>query len=228
MEYFYDILNEVASKLTENGRVELVVTLFVVGSCVSLVSACAFAAAGHVRPSLFVVFFIGGLAVGHYFLSSLLPVPESFLHEEKLFNAVSSFVLFFALIALYAVFLMLLGLSQGEKRSKKAMGKEDCESFYGRTKRLSGRVEEFALPVFKIETRKLDEVKKYAAINFKSIKEIISETEENCPDIVREKLKEIKAKTDGFSGVCDAPVAVFNEFLPVLLKTWAKYACFAS
>lgn len=227
MEYFYDILKEVASKLTENGRVELVVTLFVVGSCVSLVSACAFAAAGRVRPSLFVVFFIGGLAVGHYFLSSLLPVPESFLHEEKLFNAVSSFVLFFALIALYAVFLMLLGLSQGEKRSKKT-GEEDCESFYGRTKRLSGRVEEFALPVFKIETRKLDEVKKYAAINFKSIKEIISETEENCPDIVREKLKEIKAKTDGFSGVCDAPVAVFNEFLPVLLKTWAKYACFAS
>lgn len=227
MEYFYDILNEVASKLTENGRVELVVTLFVVGSCVSLVSACAFAAAGRVRPSLFVVFFIGGLAVGHYFLSSLLPVPESFLHEEKLFNAVSSFVLFFALIALYAVFLMLLGLSQGEKRSKKA-GEEDCESFCGRTKRLSGRVEEFALPVFKIETRKLDEVKKYAAINFKSIKEIISETEENCPDIVREKLKEIKAKTDGFSGVCDAPVAVFNEFLPFLLKTWAKYACFAS
>lgn len=227
MEYFYDILNEVASKLTENGRVELVVTLFVVGSCVSLVSACAFAAAGRVRPSLFVVFFIGGLAVGHYFLSSLLPVPESFLHEEKLFNAVSSFVLFFALIALYAVFLMLLGLSQGEKRSKKA-GEEDCESFCGRTKRLSGRVEEFALPVFKIETRKLDEVKKYAAINFKSIKEIISETEENCPDIVREKLKEIKAKTDGFSGVCDAPVAVFNEFLPVLLKTWAKYACLAS
>ena len=227
MEYFYDILNEVASKLTENGRVELVVTLFVVGSCVSLVSACAFAAAGRVRPSIFVVFFIGGLAVGHYFLSSLLPVPESFLHEEKLFNAVSSFVLFFALIALYAVFLMLLGLSQGEKRSKKA-GEEDCESFCGRTKRLSGRVEEFALPVFKIETRKLDEVKKYAAINFKSIKEIISETEENCPDIVREKLKEIKAKTDGFSGVCDAPVAVFNEFLPVLLKTWAKYACLAS
>ena len=227
MEYFYDILNEVASKLTENGRVELVVTLFVVGSCVSLVSACAFAAAGRVRPSLFVVFFIGGLAVGHYFLSSLLPVPESFLHEEKLFNAVSSFVLFFALIALYAVFLMLLGLSQGEKRSKKT-GEEDCESFCGRTKRLSGRVEEFALPVFKIETRKLDEVKKYAAINFKSIKEIISETEENCPDIVREKLKEIKAKTDGFSGVCDAPVAVFNEFLPVLLKTWAKYACLAS
>lgn len=227
MEYFYDILNEVASKLTENGRVELVVTLFVVGSCVSLVSACAFAAAGRVRPSIFVVFFIGGLAVGHYFLSSLLPVPESFLHEEKLFNAVSSFVLFFALIALYAVFLMLLGLSQGEKRSKKT-GEEDCESFCGRTKRLSGRVEEFALPVFKIETRKLDEVKKYAAINFKSIKEIISETEENCPDIVREKLKEIKAKTDGFSGVCDAPVAVFNEFLPVLLKTWAKYACFAS
>ena len=89
-------------------------------------------------------------------------------------------------------------------------------------------MEEFALPVFKIETRKLDEVKKYAAINFKSIKEIISETEENCPDIVREKLKEIKAKTDGFSGVCDAPVAVFNEFLPVLLKTWAKYACLAS
>ena len=227
MEYFYDILNEVASKLTENGRVELVVTLFVVGSCVSLVSACAFAAAGRVRPSIFVVFFIGGLAVGHYFLSSLLPVPESFLHEEKLFNAVSSFVLFFALIALYAVFLMLLGLSQGEKRSKKA-GEEDCESFCGRTKRLSGRVEEFALPVFKIETRKLDEVKKYAAINFKSIKEIISETEENCPDIVREKLKEIKAKTDGFSGVCDAPVAVFNEFLPVRLKTWAKYACLAS
>lgn len=227
MEYFYDILNEVASKLTENGRVELVVTLFVVGSCVSLVSACAFAAAGRVRPSLFVVFFIGGLAVGHYFLSSLLPVPESFLHEESLFNAVSSFVLFFALIALYAVFLMLLGLSQGEKRSKKTGG-EDCESFCGRTKRLSGRVEEFALPVFKIETRKLDEVKKYAAINFKSIKEIISETEENCPDIVREKLKEIKAKTDGFSGVCDAPVAVFNEFLPVLLKTWAKYACLAS
>ena len=227
MEYFSNILNEVASKLTENGRVELVVTLFVVGSCVSLVSACAFAAAGRVRPSLFVVFFIGGLAVGHYFLSSLLPVPESFLHEEKLFNAVSSFVLFFALIALYAVFLMLLGLSQGEKRSKKP-GEEDCESFYGRTKRLSGRVEEFALPVFKIETRKLDEVKKYAAINFKSIKEIISETEENCPDIVREKLKEIKAKTDGFSGVCDAPVAVFNEFLPVLLKTWAKYACLAS
>lgn len=227
MEYFYDILNEVASKLTENGRVELVVTLFVVGSCVSLVSACAFAAAGRVRPSLFVVFFIGGLAVGHYFLSSLLPVPESFLHEEKLFNAVSSFVLFFALIALYAVFLMLLGLSQGEKRSKKT-GEEDCESFCGRTKRLSGRVEEFALPVFKIETRKLDEVKKYAAINFKSIKEIISETEENCPDIVREKLKEIKAKTDGFSGVCDAPVAVFNEFLPFLLKTWAKYACLAS
>ena len=227
MEYFSDILNEVASKLTENGRVELVVTLFVVGSCVSLVSACAFAAAGRVRPSLFVVFFIGGLAVGHYFLSSLLPVPESFLHEEKLFNAVSSFVLFFALIALYAVFLMLLGLSQGEKRSKKT-GEEDCESFCGRTKRLSGRVEEFALPVFKIETRKLDEVKKYAAINFKSIKEIISETEENCPDIVREKLKEIKAKTDGFSGVCDAPVAVFNEFLPVLLKTWAKYACLAS
>ena len=227
MEYFYDILNEVASKLTENGRVELVVTLFVVGSCVSLVSACAFAAAGRVRPSLFVVFFIGGLAVGHYFLSSLLPVPESFLHEESLFNAVSSFVLFFALIALYAVFLMLLGLSQGEKRSKKTGG-EDCESFCGRTKRLSGRVEEFALPVFKIETRKLDEVKKYAAINFKSIKEIISETEENCPDIVREKLKEIKAKTDGFSGVCNAPVAVFNEFLPVLLKTWAKYACFAS
>ena len=227
MEYFYDILNEVASKLTENGRVELVVTLFVIGSCVSLVSACAFAAAGRVRPSIFVVFFIGGLAVGHYFLSSLLPVPESFLHEEKLFNAVSSFVLFFALIALYAVFLMLLGLSQGEKRSKKT-GEEDCESFCGRTKRLSGRVEEFALPVFKIETRKLDEVKKYAAINFKSIKEIISETEENCPDIVREKLKEIKAKTDGFSGVCDAPVAVFNEFLPVLLKTWAKYACLAS
>lgn len=227
MEYFYDILNDVASKLTENGRVELVVTLFVVGSCVSLVSACAFAAAGRVRPSIFVVFFIGGLAVGHYFLSSLLPVPESFLHEEKLFNAVSSFVLFFALIALYAVFLMLLGLSQGEKRSKKT-GEEDCESFCGRTKRLSGRVEEFALPVFKIETRKLDEVKKYAAINFKSIKEIISETEENCPDIVREKLKEIKAKTDGFSGVCDAPVAVFNEFLPVLLKTWAKYACLAS
>lgn len=227
MEYFYDILNEVASKLTENGRVELVVTLFAVGSCVSLVSACAFAAAGRVRPSLFVVFFIGGLAVGHYFLSSLLPVPESFLHEEKLFNAVSSFVLFFALIALYAVFLMLLGLSQGEKRSKKT-GEEDCESFCGRTKRLSGRVEEFALPVFKIETRKLDEVKKYAAINFKSIKEIISETEENCPDIVREKLKEIKAKTDGFSGVCDAPVSVFNEFLPVLLKTWAKYACLAS
>lgn len=227
MEYYYDILNEVASKLTENGRVELVVTLFVVGSCVSLVSACAFAAAGRVRPSIFVVFFIGGLAVGHYFLSSLLPVPESFLHEEKLFNAVSSFVLFFALIALYAVFLMLLGLSQGEKRSKKT-GKEDCESFCGRTKRLSGRVEEFALPVFKIETRKLDEVKKYAAINFKSIKEIISETEENCPDIVREKLKEIRAKTDGFSGVCDAPVAVFNEFLPVLLKTWAKYACLAS
>lgn len=227
MEYFSDILNEVASKLTENGRVELVVTLFVVGSCVSLVSACAFAAAGRVRPSLFVVFFIGGLAVGHYFLSSLLPVPESFLHEEKLFNAVSSFVLFFALIALYAVFLMLLGLSQGEKRSKKN-GEDDCESFCGRTKRLSGRVEEFALPVFKIETRKLDEVKKYAAINFKSIKEIISETEENCPDIVREKLKEIKAKTDGFSGVCDAPVAVFNEFLPVLLKTWAKYACLAS
>ena len=227
MEYFSDILNEVASKLTENGRVELVVTLFVVGSCVSLVSACAFAAAGRVRPSLFVVFFIGGLAVGHYFLSSLLPVPESFLHEEKLFNAVSSFVLFFALIALYAVFLMLLGLSQGEKRSKKTGG-EDCESFCGRTKRLSGRVEEFALPVFKIETRKLDEVKKYAAINFKSIKEIISETEENCPDIVREKLKEIKAKTDGFSGVCDAPVAVFNEFLPFLLKTWAKYACLAS
>ena len=227
MEYFYDILNEVASKLTENGRVEFVVTLFVVGSCVSLVSACAFAAAGRVRPSLFVVFFIGGLAVGHYFLSSLLPVPESFLHEEKLFNAVSSFVLFFALIALYAVFLMLLGLSQGEKRSKKT-GEEDCESFCGRTKRLSGKVEEFALPVFKIETRKLDEVKKYAAINFKSIKEIISETEENCPDIVREKLKEIKAKTDGFNGVCDAPVAVFNEFLPFLLKTWAKYACFAS
>ncbi len=227
MEYFYDILNEVASKLTENGRVELVVTLFVVGSCVSLVSACAFAAAGRVRPSIFVVFFIGGLAVGHYFLSSLLPVPESFLHEEKLFNAVSSFVLFFALIALYAVFLMLLGLSQGEKRSKKT-GEEDCESFCGRTKRLSGRVEEFALPVFKIETRKLDEVKKYAEINFKSIKEIISETEENCPDIVREKLKEIKAKTDGFSGVCDAPVAVFNEFLPFLLKTWAKYACLAS
>lgn len=227
MEYFYDILNEIASKLTENGRVELVVTLFVVGSCVSLVSACAFAAAGRVRPSLFVVFFIGGLAVGHYFLSSLLPVPESFLHEEKLFNAVSSFVLFFALIALYAVFLMLLGLSQGEKRNKKTR-EEDGESFCGRTKRLSGRVEEFALPVFKIETRKLDEVKKYAAINFKSIKEIISETEENCPDIVREKLKEIKAKTDGFSGVCDAPVAVFNEFLPVLLKTWAKYACLAS
>ncbi len=227
MEYFYDILNEVASKLTENGRVELVVTLFVVGSCVSLVSACAFAAAGRVRPSIFVVFFIGGLAVGHYFLSSLLPVPESFLHEEKLFNAVSSFVLFFALIALYAVFLMLLGLSQGEKRSKKTGG-EDCESFCGRTKRLSGRVEEFALPVFKIETRKLDEVKKYAAINFKSIKEIISETEENCPDVVREKLKEIRAKTDRFNGVCDAPVAVFNEFLPVLLKTWAKYACLAS
>ena len=227
MEYFYDILNEVASKLTENGRVELVVTLFVVGSCVSLVSACAFAAAGRVRPSLFVVFFIGGLAVGHYFLSSLLPVPESFLHEEKLFNAVSSFVLFFALIALYAVFLMLLGLSQGEKRSKKT-GEEDCESFCGREKKLSGRVEEFALPVFKIETRKLDEVKKYAAINFKSIKEIISETEENCPDVVREKLKEIRAKTDRFNGVCDAPVAVFNEFLPFLLKTWAKYACLAS
>ena len=89
-------------------------------------------------------------------------------------------------------------------------------------------MEEFALPVFKIETKKLDEVKKYAAINFKSIKEIISETEENCPDIVREKLKEIRAKTDRFSGVCDAPVAVFNEFLPFLLKTWAKYACFAS
>ena len=98
MEYLSDILNEVASKLTENGRVELVVTLFVVGSCVSLVSSCAFAAAGRVRPSLFVVFFIGGLAVGHYFLSSLLPAPASFLHEEKLFNAVSSFVLFFALI----------------------------------------------------------------------------------------------------------------------------------
>lgn len=227
MEYFYDILNEVASKLTENGRVELVVTLFIVGSCVSLVSACAFAAAGRVRPSLFVVFFIGGLAVGHYFLSSLLPVPESFLHEEKLFNAVSSFVLFFALIALYAVFLMLLGLSQGEKRNKKAR-EEDRESFNGRTRRLSGKVEEFALPVFKIETRKLDEVKKYAAINFKSIKEIISETEENCPDIVRERLKEIRAKTDGFNGVCDAPVAVFNEFLPFLLKTWAKYACLAS
>lgn len=227
MEYLSDILNEVASKLTENGRVELVVTLFVVGSCVSLVSSCAFAAAGRVRPSLFVVFFITALAVGHYFLSSLLPVPESFLHEEKLFNAVSSFVLFFALIALYAVFLMLLGLSQGEKRSKKTR-EEDCESFYGRTKRLSGKVEEFALPVFKIETRKLDEVKKYAAINFKSIKEIISETEENCPDIVREKLKEIRAKTDRFNGVCDAPVAVFNEFLPVLLKTWAKYACLAS
>ena len=227
MEYFSDILNEVAAKLTENGRVELVVTLFVVGSCVSLVSSCAFAAAGRVRPSLFVVFFIGGLAVGHYFLSSLLPVPASFLHEEKLFNAVSSFVLFFALIALYAVFLMLLGLSQGEKRNKKTR-EEDSESFYGRTKRLSGKVEEFALPVFKIETRKLDKVKKYAAINFKSIKEIISETEENCPDIVREKLKEIRAKTDRFSGVCDAPVAAFNEFLPILLKTWAKYACFAS
>jgi len=227
MEYFSDILNEVAAKLTENGRVELVVTLFVVGSCVSLVSSCAFAAAGRVRPSLFVVFFIGGLAVGHYFLSSLLPAPASFLHEEKLFNAVSSFVLFFALIALYAVFLMLLGLSQGEKRNKKTR-EEDCEAFYGRTKRLSGKVEEFALPVFKIETRKLDEVKKYAAINFKSIKEIISETEENCPDIVREKLKEIRAKTDRFNGVCDAPVAVFNEFLPFLLKTWAKYACFAS
>lgn len=227
MEYLSDILNEVASKLTENGRVELVVTLFVVGSCVSLVSACAFAAAGRVRPSLFVVFFIGALAVGHYFLSSLLPAPASFLHEEILFNAVSSFVLFFALIALYAVFLILLGLSQGEKRNKKTR-EEDCESFYGRTKRLSGKVEEFALPVFKIETRKLDEVKKYAAINFKSIKEIISETEENCPDIVREKLKEIKAKTDRFNGVCDAPVAAFNEFLPFLLKTWAKYACFAS
>ena len=213
MEYFSDILNEVASKLTENGRVELVVTLFVVGSCVSLVSSCAFAAAGRVRPSLFVVFFIGGLAVGHYFLSSLLPAPASFLHEEKLFNAVSSFVLFFALIALYAVFLILLGLSQGEKRSKKTR-EEDCEAFYGRTKRLSGKVEEFALPVFKIETRKLDEVKKYASINFKSIKEIISETEENCPDIVREKLKEIRAKTDRFNGVCDAPVAALTSFYP--------------
>ena len=231
MQYFSLFFNKVALELTKNGYVPLVLTLSAIGLSVSLCSACAFAAAGRVKPSFFVVFFLAAISVCHYLLVKTMGNAAKeigFVVEQKLFSVASSLILFFALIALYTVILLLLALSTPREKPKKEKKNDVYFNADKRMRRYGGRVEEFELPVLKMQLRKLGDVEKCAPTNFKYIAEFIAQTEQNCPDTVKEKLKEINATVARYNGVCDVPVKAFNEFLPYLLKTWAKYVRSAS